>query len=490
MARMGESAIESLVAEALTMTTGTAGRVHIPGRRWRSRGTPAARCLVLLLVAAVLLQDGSVALSADNANDDEETSPGKDVVVVLPDNVDADKVLADLEIDPIYQYDKAINGFAATVSAADKAALKNIPGVIVSPNRKIEAFDRVKAQGKHNHNHKHKHKHKNRHKNRKKNKTPTPAPESNSSPQVIPTGISRIGATQNPQAGILGDGGAIDVDVAVLDTGIAPHPDLTIAGGQDCAFAGTTIDGDGHGTHVSGTIGALDNGIGVVGVAPGARLYAVKVLDDLGSGDDSTVICGLDWVVAHADTIDVVNMSLGGPTFGETSCDPSDPLHLAVCNVVAAGIPVIVAAGNETDDARFYAPASYDEVITVSALTDFNGLPGGGASPNCADDVDDDTFADYSNFGSDVDIMAPGSCILSTVPGDGLDTFSGTSMATPHVTGAAALYLASHPSASPAEVKAYLTGPSGSVAQSSPDGLVEADDPGNEPVLFIPTAAP
>ena len=86
--------------------------------------------------------------------------------------------------------------------------------------------------------------------------------------------------------------------------------------------------------------------------------------------------------------------------------------------------------------------------------------------------------------------MAPGSCILSTVPGDRLDTFSGTSMATPHVTGAAALYLASHPAATPADVRSYLTGPAGSVPQNSPNGLVVADDPGSEPVLFIPSAAP
>jgi len=284
--------------------------------------------------------------------------------------------------------------------------------------------------------------------------------------------------------------------VAVLDTGIAPHSDLTIAGEADCVGGGTTFDGDGHGTHVSGTIGALDNTIGVVGVAPGARLYAVKVLDDEGSGSDASIICGLNWVVAHADTIDVVNMSLGGGPFGETSCVVGDPdfdaLHRAVCNVVEAGIPVIVAAGNESTDAATTFPANFDEVITVSALTDFNGASGGGASPTCLDpgEDDDDTFAFYSNFGGVVDIMAPGSCILSTVPGDGLDSFSGTSMATPHVTGAAALFLASHPAETPADVRAYLLGASGSVPQNSANGLVAGDDPGTEPLLFIPTAAP
>ncbi len=476
-----ESAIESFVAEALTMTDIVRGdRAHCQrGRFW---GATVARCLVLLLVAGLLLQDGSVALSADKAQDEAEPSPGKDVVVVLPDNVDADKVLTDLGIDPTYHYDEVVNGFAATVSAADKEELKSIPGAIVSPDRRIEAFDQVKAPGKHKHKHEHKHRHQKHKDHKKTSKKPTQ--------QQIPTGVSRIAATQNLQAGIDGDGGAIDVDVAVLDTGIAPHSDLTIAGGVDCANAGTTVDGDGHGTHVSGTIGALDNTIGVVGVAPGARLYAVKVLDDFGTGSDSTVICGLEWVLAHADTIDVVNMSLGGAdSFGGSDCSNS-PLHMAVCNVVIAGIPVIVAAGNDGLPASGFSPANYDQVITVSALTDFNGEPGGDAPATCFHDDADDTFADYSNFGPEVDIMAPGTCILSTMPGGKVATLSGTSMATPHVTGAAALYLASHPAASPLEVKTYLVGASGSVPQASPNGLVTGNVSSNEPVLFIPNAAP
>src|SRR5262245_32545150 len=118
---IGERAIESLVAKALTIMTGIERRGHIPGARWESWISLGAHCLVLLLVAGLLLQDGSVALGADKPiKDDEESTPGKDVVVVLPDNVEADKVLADLDIDPTFHYDKAINGFAATVSAADK----------------------------------------------------------------------------------------------------------------------------------------------------------------------------------------------------------------------------------------------------------------------------------------------------------------------------------------------------------------------------------
>jgi subtilisin family serine protease len=100
-------------------------------------------------------------------------------------------------------------------------------------------------------------------------------------------------------------------------------------------------------------------------------------------------------------------------------------------------------------------PAAYDEAITVSALADFNGLPGGGAAPTCRADVDD-TFADFSNFGADVDLIAPGVCILSTYRGGSFATISGTSMATPHVSGGAALYKATHPTATPAAVKSAL----------------------------------
>jgi subtilisin len=130
-------------------------------------------------------------------------------------------------------------------------------------------------------------------------------------------------------------------------------------------------------------------------------------------------------------------------------------MHGAICRSVSAGVTYAVAAGNSHANANNFVPATYSEVITVSALADFNGQPGGGAAATCRSDVDD-TFADFSNFGADIDLIAPGVCILSSAPNNGLNTFSGTSMASPHVAGAAALYKSNNPGASPAAVKTAL----------------------------------
>jgi subtilisin family serine protease len=184
---------------------------------------------------------------------------------------------------------------------------------------------------------------------------------------------------------------------------------------------------------VAGTIGALDNGIGVVGVAPGARIWAVKVLNSKGSGYTSWIVAGIDWVTANAATIEVANMSLGGAGFNQAEYD-------AIQGAVNKGVAFAVAAGNEDDDANNYSPSGFDNVLSVSALADFNGLPGGGASPTCRVDVDD-TLADFSNWGPEVDVAAPGVCILSTYPVEKGEygTISGTSMASPHAAGALAL---------------------------------------------------
>jgi subtilisin family serine protease len=303
--------------------------------------------------------------------------------------------------------------------------------------------------------------------------------------QTTPTGIDRVDAELSPTARIDGADVRVDVDVAVLDTGVdLDHPDLNVntAGAKNCSTGRTADDGNGHGSHVSGTIGALDNSIGVVGVAPGARIWPVRVLNKSGSGTTSTVVCGIDYVTANADKIEVANMSLSGPGSDDGDCGNrnGDVEHQAICAAVAAGVTFAVAAGNLHVDAASRIPAAYDEVITVSALADFDGKPGGGASPTCRSDVDD-TFADFSDFGADVDLIAPGVCILSTWKGGSYNTISGTSMATPHVAGGAALYTATHPTASPAEVKSAL------LAAGTTDWSWPSEDPDGtqEPLLNV-----
>jgi len=272
--------------------------------------------------------------------------------------------------------------------------------------------------------------------------------------QSIPTGIRRI---DGPLSGtISGNGaGAVDVDVAIIDTGIdLQHPDLNVVGGVNCSTGTTYDDDNGHGTHVAGIAAAKDNGIGVVGVAPGARLWAVRVLDDSGSGSWSSVICGVDWVTAHASEIEVANLSLAGPGT-QGSCNDG-ALREAICKSVQSGVTYVVAAGNSAVDVAGQVPASFPEVITVSALADYDGLPGGLGKATCRAGTDD-TLADFSNYGAGVDLIGPGVCITSTWKGGGYNTASGTSMASPHVAGAAALYLSDHPRASPAAFRAAAT---------------------------------
>ncbi len=266
--------------------------------------------------------------------------------------------------------------------------------------------------------------------------------------QQVPTGVERIFADKTALDIDDFDDYRVDVDVAVLDTGIdLEHSDLNVVGGANCLnhsggpphrrayYCDEAQGGDDdhyHGTHVAGTIAALDNNIGVVGVAPGARLWALKVLDSQGSGTLSGIIAGVDWVAAQGD-IEIINMSLGG-SGSSTAMD--DAIEAAF----NSGVTVIVAAGNSDADSANYTPANSPKAITVSALADFDGLAGGLGSATCRTDQDD-TLADFSNWGATVDIAAPGVCILSTYPIEkgNYGTISGTSMASPHVAGAAAL---------------------------------------------------
>jgi subtilisin family serine protease len=322
--------------------------------------------------------------------------------------------------------------------------------------------------------------------------------------QTSPTGVRRIGATTSDTARIDGVDDGMPVGVAVIDTGImTSHPDLNVVGGvnfvsssntSNCSLGSTTnyADNNGHGTHVAGIIGARDNGIGVVGVAPGARLWSVKVLGSSGRGTISSIICGIDWVTARAGTIAVANMSLVADGADDGNCGNTndDPFHQAVCASVAAGVTYVVAAGNDSQNAENATPASYDEVITVSALADSDGLPGG-TGPGI-DGAPDDGLASFSNFGADVDLAAPGENIYSTSYTGSYTTKSGTSMASPHVAGAAALYIATFGRMSPAEIKAGLIARSESWSMPNDgDGIAEgivnvSDGPG----AILPTATP
>ena len=260
--------------------------------------------------------------------------------------------------------------------------------------------------------------------------------------QAMPTGIRRIFADTNPEIAINGvDDYRVDVDVAVIDTGVDfQHPDLNVVGGVNCYnwwpfSASCKAGGDDdhyHGTHVAGTIGALDNGIGVVGVAPGARIWAVKVLSSSGSGYSSQIVAGIDWVAANAATIEVANMSLGGSGFSQAEYD-------AIQGAVNKAWPLRWQPATTTPTPTTTARAASTTCCRSARWPTSTACPAAG-QPTCRADQDD-TLADFSNWGPEIDIAAPGVCILSTYPLEQGEygTISGTSMASPHAAGALAL---------------------------------------------------
>ena len=307
-------------------------------------------------------------------------------------------------------YHSALKGYAATIPDARVDDVRRDPRVaFVSEDREVEAYA-----------------------------------------QTLPTGVDRIDGEQSSRF----SSSTWNTAVAVIDTGSGPHADLNIAGGVNCQTGKSYNDGNGHGTHVAGTIGAFNNGSGVVGVAPGIPIYSVRVLDSRGSGRFSNIICGIDWVTANASSLNikVANMSLGGAGTDDGNCGSTngDAMHKAICGSVGAGVTYVVAAGNDGANMAGSVPASYNEVLSVTAVADFNGQAGGGAAATCRSDVDD-TAADFSNFATpgspdaDHTIAAPGVCIYSTWKGGGYNTISGTSMASPHAAGTAALCIEKDP---------------------------------------------
>ncbi|MDQ3539966.1 MAG: S8 family serine peptidase [Chloroflexota bacterium] len=283
--------------------------------------------------------------------------------------------------------------------------------------------------------------------------------------QTLPSGVDRVEADKSPIAKIDGIDERVNVQVAVLDTGVdATHPDLyvNVPASANCTVdpcqTGVSTDGHSHGTHVAGTIAALDNVTGVVGVAPGAEIWSVQICSASGSCSMSAILAGLDYVAANSATVDVVNMSIGGVGW-------SAAYRQAVATLHNRGMVVAVAAGNSSREiyggdgaigqGNEYQPAAFPEAMTISAMADTDGKPGGvGTSTSYGLD---DTLATFSNYsaavvagnpvtspGAAIDVAEPGVSILSTIPGGQYGRKSGTSMASPHGAGLAALYIAGH----------------------------------------------
>ncbi|MDX2503775.1 MAG: S8 family serine peptidase, partial [Gammaproteobacteria bacterium] len=303
-------------------------------------------------------------------------------------------------------FTKALKGFSATVSATAAARIGDSPNIaFYEQNRIYSASDRkhrsadddrgpVVSQGR----------------GPGRDDDDDDDDDDNEEPsQVTPWGIERIGGPVD------GTG----LHAWIIDSGIdLDHPDLNVGFGANFVSLGSDDDPDdfddaaGHGTHVAGTIAAIDNDIDVVGVAPNATVHSVRVLSSSGFGMTDWIVAGIDYVAANAVPGDCANMSLGGPGHQES-------IHNAIVNAAALGIHFSLAAGNESSDAEDFEPAHIDaeNVYTISAI-DSN-----------------DVFASFSNWGDPVDYAAPGVAIVSTRLGGGVTTMSGTSMAAPHVCG-------------------------------------------------------
>ncbi|MHB1194748.1 MAG: S8 family serine peptidase [Longimicrobiales bacterium] len=320
--------------------------------------------------------DPSFAVAAERA---------RNVIVVLDESfaggnhaanqAAATRIARSLGIAPSQAYGTAVFGFAGSVPEGRLRALENDPRVAWVERDQIARIEPLAKPG---------------------GGTP-PA-------QSTPWGITRVGG--------FGDGSGRTA--WVIDSGIdLDHPDLNVDVARSRDFTGSRAgpeDENGHGTHVAGTIAAKNNTIGVVGVAAGASVVAVRVLDRRGSGSYSGVIAGVDYVAANGQSGDAANMSLGGPF--------SQALNDAVI-AASARVKFALAAGNESTDAATRSPASANgaNIYTVSAFSS------------------GDRWASFSNYGSPVDYGAPGVSIYSTYKGGGYSTLSGTSMASPHVAG-------------------------------------------------------
>ena len=275
--------------------------------------------------------------------------------------------------------------------------------------------------------------------------------------QTIPDSLERINANVLNITSEILDGtfskqsGELDfsnVDIAILDTGISlDHPDLNVY--RNVSFVDGTQTGDddlGHGSHIAGIAAAKDNSIGIMGVAPGAKLWAIKVCDVNGNCPLSSQIKGIQYVNEHADEIDIVNLSIENP--------PSEKLDKSINESLSKGLIYVVAAGNSHINTSLTSPARIPGVIAVSAISDSDGECGGRGNSTIGGP--DDYAASFSNYGSSIDFAAPGVNVFSTYKDQGYAFDSGTSMAAPVVAGQAALYKSIKPNATSEEVISNL----------------------------------
>ncbi len=371
--------------------------------------------LLLLAGLAILVLTGCLETfsSRTAADDPQSLLPAKPLlktssrpgayIVTLNENVDVDAVVNELKgrhglgVGHVYHF--ALKGFSAVVPSGRLQALQNDPRVAsVEEDLIVYALD-----------------------------------------QSLPWGIDRIDVDISSTLAGNGSGDVTGVRIYIIDTGIkSDHPDLQVIGLHDFTGTGDGHDDNGHGTHVAGIAAGRDDTSFVVGAAPGAPLVAIKVLGADGSGWTSDIVAGIDFVtadkLANLGLPMVANMSLGGRSATKTAIDA------AVQRSINSGVVFCVAAGNDGVDAKNFTPAHVLDAITVAAYDNTNRM------------------ASWSNYGTLIDLQAPGVAILSDWfdPAVPTTVLSGTSMATPHVTGVAALYLSRNPGKTPKQVRDQL----------------------------------
>ena len=403
---------------------------------------------IVAALALVLVMAFGASPAVEARGRDGQVVPGQ-FIVLLADGADPAAVAADHGVATRHVYRAAVNGFAGGVGTDRLAGLRGDPRVLV-----VEAERLYRLED-----------------------------------DATPTGIDRIEADKNPNA----NGVTVNLDVAIIDSGIdEDHPDLNVAGGRNFAGGPSSKwnDGNGHGTHTAGTVGAKDNGIGVIGVAPGVRVWAVRVCKNGGICSTGDMVAGINWVAAQkssgATNFAAANMSITTGDDANACTGNTGAVHEAICGLVNEGVVFALAAGNNSRTKN-----AYPEALAVSAIADFDGKGGAQGSPTCRSD-EDDTLANFSNFGPEIDIAAPGACVLSTYKDGRYATISGTSMASPHAAGAMALYLHANslsPASDGAGVDAIESAIIGAALAEGASCSYTNERGSTEPLLFVNGAA-